>query len=176
MINISDRTPKSDRNYDAPDTTQRVDSTEIDLKRFQRWNPEISRVRALERRHFLERFQPEKSEKFVWYLNNNDSLEYERYVYSDSIVTKSAFYNWLDRTGMSYFGADEAIQNEAFAILYTDTVLLRLSGSLDFKFWENLFEEQDWMDEGDYWIKQRKYGRAKWFVLKEDKLKELTDR
>lgn len=175
VIDLSDEIPTSKRNYDEVDTAVVVDSNLVELERFQRWNPKVTAIRTLERRSFLERFQPKKAEKFVLFMEDGDSMEYERMVFNDSIHTKSAFYNWLDHSGMAYFGANERIQRESFAMLYTDTVILQLSGAIDFKFWEQHFEDQKWMDEGDYWIKQRKYGKARWFVFQEEKLKDLTD-
>jgi hypothetical protein len=175
VVDLSDEIPTSRRNYDVVDTIVSADSNSRELDKFQNWNPKVTAIRTLERRSFLERFQPNKAEKFVWYLEDGDSMEYERMVFNDSIHTKSAFYNWLDRSGLSYVGAKEVIQREPFAMLYTDTVILRLSGAIDFKFWEQHFEDQQWMDEGDYWIRQNKYGKARWFVLREEKLKDLTD-
>ncbi|PWL23472.1 MAG: hypothetical protein DCO96_16105 [Fluviicola sp. XM-24bin1] len=175
IIDMSDRTPKSSRNYDEVDPLQVEDSLAAPLRKFQSWIPEVSSIRISDKRNFLERFQPLSTEKYVWYLESGDSLEYMRLVFSDSIYTKSAFFNWLDRSGTSYFGANENIQKYPFAMLYTDTVLLRLSGSIDFKQWEKLLEEKEWMDEGDYWIKQRKFGKAQWFEREEDELKDLTD-
>ncbi len=175
VIDLSERTPQSSRDYDEVDTVQVVDTLAAPLKKFQSWFPEVSSIQISDERNFLERFQPVSKEKFVWYLEDGDSLTYMRLVFSDSTYTKSAFYNWLDRTGTSYFGANENIQKDPFAMLYTDTVLLTLSGAIDFKKWEAFFDEKEWLDEGDYWIKQRKFGKAHWYVREEDELKDLTD-
>ncbi len=175
VVDLSKRIPTSKRNYDDVDTVKNENPFSTELEKFKNWNPAVTSIRILERRSFLQRFQPEKAEKFVWYLEDGDSLEYERMVFTDSIRTSSAFYNWLDRADISYFGAPESIQREPFALMITDTVILRLSGALDFKFWEAHIEDQDWMDEGDHWIRQRRYGNAQWFVHEEDKLKDLTD-
>ena len=40
--------------------------------------------------------------------------------------------------------------------------------------WKEM-KEEEWMEEGDYWIKQRKFGKAQWFVREEDEFKDLTD-
>ena len=175
VIDLSERTPKSQRNYDEVDSSKVEDSLAAPLRRYQSWFPEVSSIKSLDQRNFLERFQPVSTEKYIWYLKNGDSLEYLRLVFADSVYTKSAFFNWLDRSGTSYFGANEAIQRDPFAMLYADTVILRLSGAIDFKKWEALFEEKEWMVEGDYWIKQRKFGKAQWFVRQEDEFKALTD-
>ncbi|GAB5417953.1 MAG: hypothetical protein Crog4KO_14060 [Crocinitomicaceae bacterium] len=174
VVDLSKRIPTSKRNYDDRDTVQNENPFAQDLEKFKSWNPKVTSIRPLERRSFLERFQPKKADKFIWYLEDGDSLEYERMVFPDSIRTSSALYNWLDHANISYFGASESIQKEPFALMITDTVMLRLSGAIDFKFWESHIEDQDWMDEGDHWIRQRKYGNAQWFVLKDDKLKDLT--
>ena len=173
VVDLSDRIPKSKRNYDK-DTSTVEDPFGLQLKEFQEWNSDLSSMRKLERRSFLQRFQPTRLDQFVWYFEDGDSMEYERMVFPDSIRTSSALYNWIDRADLSYFGANEVIQKEPFALMISDTVILRLSGSVDFKFWEKHFEEKEWMDEGDHWIKQRKYGKAQWFVLEEDKLNDLT--
>lgn len=174
VVDLSERIHKSKRNYDDVDTVANENSNSTELKLFQSWNASVKSIRVSERRSFLERFQPLKTEKFVWYLEEGDSLEYERMVFADSNRTSSAFYNWLDHEEISYFGASESIQREPFALMITDTVILRLSGAIDFKFWESHLDEQEWMDAGDHWIKQRKYGKAQWFVLEEDNLKNLT--
>lgn len=175
VIDISERTPKSSRDYDNKDSLEVRDTLASQLSAFQSWYPEVVSIRISDQRIFLERFQPLRTDKYVWYFENGDSLQYMRLVFSDSIYTKSAFYNWLDRSGTSYFGANENIQNDPFAMMYTDTVILKLSGAIDFKKWETILDEQEWMDEGDYWIKQRKFGKAKWFVRKDEELKDLTE-
>jgi len=174
VIDISERTPQSKRDYNAPDTLEIIDSNTAQLAHFQNFLPEVESIRLLERKSFFQRFRPDNAEKFVLYLKNGDSLEYERMVFSDSLITRSAFFNWMDRADISYYGAPENIQRDPFALMITDTLIMRLSGAIDFKFWESYFEENELMDEGDNWIKQRKYGKAQWFVLKDDKLTNLT--
>lgn len=175
IVDLSDRIPKAKRDYNAPDTTKVVDTTLLDLAKFQSWNPEIKSIRTLERKSFLERFQPKKVEKFVWYLTNGDSVEYERLVFVDSLRTYNAFYNYLDRMDIAYFGAEGSFQKDPLALLLTDTVILRLSGGVDFKFWEAHIDTKAWMGNGDIWITQKKYRNAQWFVLEEDKLTDLTN-
>ncbi|MCR9173578.1 MAG: hypothetical protein NXI10_13840 [bacterium] len=175
VIDLSELRPQSERDYNQTDTTVVEDSTTLLLNEFQKWYPELKSIRILEERIFLERFQPLRTEKYVWYLEDGDSLEYKRMVFRDSIITGSAFYNWLDRSGTSYLGAQENIQKDPFAMMYTDTVILKLSGAIDFKKWEEIIEQEEWMDEGDYWIKQRKFGNMRWYVRKEEQLKDLTD-
>jgi hypothetical protein len=175
VIDISERTPKSDRDYEDRDSVEVSYTLAGQLATFQSWIPAVDSIRMNEEKHFLMRFQPVRSDNFVLYLASGDSLHYDRWVYPDSVITNSAFYNWLDRTGLSYFGAKENISKEAFAMLLTDTVLMRLNGFVDFNMWESLIEDQDWMNEGDYWIKQRKFGKAQWYVRKEDEFKKLPD-
>ncbi|MDB2657495.1 hypothetical protein N9Y60_05490 [Crocinitomicaceae bacterium] len=174
VIDISEHTPQSDHDYNNVDTIQ-TDSIEGTLTRFQNMYSEIAQVRESDARNFLERFRPDSSENYIWYLADGDSLSYQRTVFKDSTKTKSAFFNWMDHEDISYFGANERIDREAMAILYTDTMILILKGDVDLKFWEEFFIEEEWMDEGDYWIKQRKFGKAQWFVREEDEFKDLTD-
>lgn len=175
VVDLTDEIPTSNRNYDDPDTTDFSDPIATKLAIFQSWNAKVKSINILERRSFLERFRPLRTEKFVWFFEDGDSMEYERMVFRDSIHTKSAFYNWLDRSGTSYFGANESIQKNPFALMYADTVILRLSGAIDFNFWETHIEDNEWLAENDYWITQRKYGKAHWFVLREDELKDETE-
>ena len=174
VINISDRAPKSKREHFDLDTT-RMDPLYPILIRFRDVHENLVRIRESDERSFLERFRPDSIENYVWYLKDGDSLTYQRTVFKDSVKTKSAFFNWMDHEDVSYFGANERINKEATAILYTDTMILILTGAVNLKYWEEFFVEEEWMEEGDYWIKQRKFGKAQWFVREEDEFKDLTD-
>lgn len=174
IIDMSERTPQSKRNYDDLDTAN-VNLSDGILAEFQQWNPEIIDYRPSKERNFLERFRPDSTDNYVWYLSDDDSLKYQRTVFKDSVKTKSAFYNWMDHEEISFFGANERISKEPLAILFTDTMILMLKGNVDLDYWEDFFLEEKWMAEGDYWITQKKYGKAQWFVHEDDEFKNLTD-
>lgn len=174
VINISERAPKSNREQFDMDTT-RMDPIQLIFSQFRNVHEDLVRMRESDERSFLERFRPDSIENYVWYLRDGDSLTYQRTVFKDTTKTKSAFFNWMDHEDISYFGANERINKEATAILYTDNMILVLSGAVDLKYWEEFFVKEEWLEEGDYWIKQRKFGKAQWFVRVEDEFKDLTD-
>lgn len=173
LIDFSERIPKSERDYDAKDTNSQLVKDDYRLEKFRDWNPSITAWRSLSEKTFLERFRPDTSENLIWYLDTGDSVIYNRIVFQDSVKTKSAFYNWLDHKEVSYFGAQERIQKDPLAIVFGDTVIITLSGDVDFNYWENFFMENKWIHEGDYWITQRKYGKALWRILKDKELEEI---
>lgn len=175
VIDISERTPKSKRNYDVPDTIPEIDSSSALLTKYQEWNSEIQSMRLIERKLFMERFRPDDTEKAVWYLSNGDSIEYSRIVFKDSVKTKTAFFNWLDHAEISYFGADERIQKDPMVILYGDTIIFTLSGAIDRKYWEDYIVDKEWIQQGDYWVTQRKYGKAEWYKFEDDQLQQLKE-
>lgn len=172
---MSDRQPKSKRNYDQADSLgNNADQEKLYLERFQKWTPGVQRIRRIDEPMFIDRFRPSSSEKFAVYFGE-DSLHFMRWGFKDSIKTKSAFYNWMDDNDVSYFGAPEAIEKQAFSMIYSDTLLLIVSGAVDFKEWRKVFEEEELLPERSYLIEQRRYGKARWYERIEEKYKEITE-
>lgn len=175
VIDLSDRIPKSNRDYNTPDTNMVDDNNKEALEKYSELIPELNSLYPLEKRSFVERFNPVTTEKWNLFLNDADSISYMRWGFGDSTLCKSAFYNWVDHKDISFFGAQENVQRDAFTMIYTDTVLLMVSGDVDLKYWRKWTEEQDWLQNGDYLIEQRKYGKANWFRRLEDEFIELTE-
>lgn len=164
VVDISDTIPKAQRNYDDVDTADVMPIETKVFAKFHTWDASIVEVRPYEKKHFLERFQPKQTEKLVLFYDSGDSVRFERLVYRDSLQTKSAFYNWLDRSNISHLGDEVSVHSNAFAMLYTDTVLLRLQGNVNFTLWEERIEQEDWISEGDLWMKQSRNRRMKWYT------------
>lgn len=176
VIDLSERIPKSERDYDSNDTLDTVDLFKKDLISFQMLDPNIQSVKKIEERAFIDRFRPKTSEKYtLYYQNQGDSLNYARWTFADSSKTKSAFFNWMDHHEVAYFGSEERILKEAFTMVYSDTLILIISGSLDSRSWRNLLDEKELVKEKDYLIEQRKYGKAKWYRRTEKEFKLLQE-
>ena len=175
VIDLSDRIPKSDRNYDEVDSSQSDPISKQFLPEFKELWPETDSLRLIGKREFIDRFRPASSQKFTLF-QQGDSLHYMRWSFEDSVKTKNAFYNWLDHKRIDYFGSEEVIQKEAFSMLYADTVILFVSGKFDLENWRETLEEKEIISEGDVLIEQKKYGRAKWYRLTEEELKPITEK
>jgi hypothetical protein len=70
-------------------------------------------------------------------------------------------------------GDETVLHPNAFAMLYSDTVLLQLQGELNFAFWEKYVEQEKWIEEGDLWLKQPRNRRMKWYTYTNGKLEEF---
>lgn len=177
VIDLSDRIPKSKRNYDYKDTADVVtDSSRYYIAKFKPIFPEVEEVKKIDANFLMDRFRPTSSEKYMLYFNEReDSVQFTKWRYRDSIVTKSAFYNWLDHEDVSYFGANENITKEAFSMIYSDTILLTVSGSVDHKAWRKITEEQKWLKEGAYLLEQRLRSKTKWYQFTEEEFIEIHE-
>lgn len=175
VIDLNKRIPKSSKDYDKPDTNAVLDENEKALQHYKELLPELSAISPITERSFVERFHPDATEKWAFHLEEGDSVSYMRWKFNDSTRCKSAFYNWLDDEDVSYFGAKEPIQRDAFTMLYSDTLILMISGDVDAKFWRNWLEEREWIGDGDYLLEQRKYGKTRWFQRQDDEIIELKD-
>lgn len=176
VINFSDQIPKSERDYDVVDTLDTVDLLKKELIAFQSLDANIQSLRKVEERAFIDRFRPKTSEKFtLFYKNQADSVHYGRWTFADSTKTKSAFYNWMDHQEIAYFGSQERILKEAFTMIYSDTMILMVSGAVNNREWRKIFEEKELIKEKDYLIEQRKYGNAKWYQRTEKEFKLLQE-
>lgn len=174
VINLSDRIPKSERDYSV-DSVDSVVDDQVMRELFQGEEWSYLNWHAFENNQFLDRFGADRTDKYVIYTSLSDSLTFSQWTFKDSLKTKSAFFNWMDTEEIDYFGAPKAIQKEPLWMYYGDTSILLLSGSIQFKDWRKLFEEQKRLNEGDYIIEQRKYGRARWYQWRKDKLEELKE-
>lgn len=178
VIDLSDRIPKSKRNYDYKDSVETInDSSQIYLAKFKLIFPEVERAKKIEDSFLIDRFRPKSSEKFMLYFNGmQDSVQFTKWSFRDSTVTKSAFYNWLDHEDVPYFGANENITKEAFSMVYSDTILLTISGTVDHKMWRRISEENKWLKEGAYLLEQRSRSKAKWYQFtEEEEFKEIHE-
>lgn len=174
VIDLSDRIPKSERNYDVVDSSKADPISQMYLPEFQSYWEDVDSIHILGKRQFIDRFRPISSRKFTLF-QKNDSLHYMRWSFEDSVKTKNAFYNWLDHKRIDHFGSEEAVQKAAFSMLYADTVIVFVSGNFNVEAWRETMQEKEIIREGDVLIEQRKYGRAKWYRLTEEELKPIKE-
>ncbi len=174
VMDLSEKIPKSTRNYDVDTTQNAQESDHVAGFRYKKMFPDGATVKELESSDFIDRFRPVATEK-VRVFTAGDSVDFKRWIFKDSIKTKSAFYNWMDMVDVSYFGAKEAIQKEAFVMLYSDTAIVWLSGAIDFKDWRKKIKEEKWLGERDFLIEQRNYGKARWYRWESDEFIELKE-
>ena len=178
VIDLSDRIPKSKRNYDLKDSViSTSDSSQFYLARFKPIFPEVEQVKKIDENFLIDRFRPKSSEKVMLYFNGlEDSVQFTKWRFEYATFTKSAFYNWLDHEEVSYFGANENIMNEAFSMVYSDTIILMVSGVFDHRSWRKVAEENKWLKEGAYLLEQRSRSKAKWYQFtEEEEFKEIHE-
>jgi len=175
VIDFSSKIPKSTRNYDSiPSDENGADSISRRFP-YRSMFGEIKEIKAIESAEFIDRFRPVSTEKYTLFFDGQDSLQFMRWTFKDSMKTKSAFYNWLDHYEVAYFGSKENILKPSFSLLYSDTAIVLLTGVGNFKEWRTKITEKEWLGENDCLIEQRKQGKARWYQWKAEEFIEIQE-
>lgn len=120
-----------------------------------------------------ERFSPEKTEKFIYWVGDK-SVEYSRWAFRDSTKSMKAFLNWMNCYGEQCFmvelRSNVNIQRNAVLIMQTDTAFVQIQsasiGVNELKKWKKLyFEPKD--IKWNYIVMQPKGGKAIWSSYKD---------
>lgn len=175
VIDLSAKIPKSTRNYDSiPADENGLDSVSRTFP-YRSVFAEIKEIKANESSEFIDRFRPVSTEKYTLFFEGQDSLQFMRWTFKDSMKTKSAFYNWLDHYEVAYFGSKENILKPAFSLLYSDTAIVLLTGLGNFKEWRTKIIEKEWLGENDCLIEQMKQSKARWYQWKAEEFIEIKE-
>lgn len=173
VIDLNDIIPTSDRNYTGSDSINVTESITGDLYFFNQSVFEFDDVIVSQERLFPDRFGPDSSVTYLL-MAEVDTIRYHRWRFADSTKVINAFYNWIDCFGKNcksrYLGEEANFQTDATLILVTDTTLIFVEGkNLAFKDWHAFHDAVGYEKNWNYLLEQPYRGRAKWFVLKEDK-------
>jgi len=123
---------------------------------------------------FPDRFGPEDVEKYKL-VSGEDSIWYSKWRYKDSAKVMNALYNWIDCFGENcksiYVNENKNLQRNPLKIMVSDTTLVFIEAleSLDFRAWDAFHESLGYENDWNLIIEQRKSGRAKWFMYRDDK-------
>jgi len=175
VVDISEITPQSKRNYDndtTPESTK--DSITLIKKRFIEYGIGVDMLVYSEKRLFPDRVGPIRHEKFDLQDGEFD-FQYFNWTYSDSSKVMNSFYNWLDVLGVEQIGSKVNIQDEFMCVLVGDTNLIYVNGSNGstgnewLAYHDSLGYDENW----NYMIEQYHGKRASWYQFDEGKRKEL---
>lgn len=182
VISLDEIMPKSER-YDGSDSTRNKgegnDSIQTALNDFASGGLKFDALSFITDRIFPERFGPKSVDKFQL-TRGDETIQYYRLLFSDSVKTKNAFFNWIDCFGENcnphFVGESTNFQKNAFTILVNDTSLffIESTAKIDMEEWFSLLEKKEYTPTWNYVIEQLPRGKAKWFQFVEEKKVKLT--
>jgi hypothetical protein len=165
VVDLSEVIPQAEKDYEEVEENETLLESsyeEIFLQSF----PEEVDLEPIQKRLFPDRFGTDTSYHYEIIIKT-DTLNYHKWIYSDSVKTVNAFYNWIDCFGSNcrsfFIGAEENMQPEAMLLTVNDTCMIYLTGDVDHKKWLEFFEENGYKKEWYYFVEQRKSGRARWY-------------
>lgn len=173
VLDLGEIMPSSEREYNDTNAVTVDDVQERIENYFALGGMKFDEVGLLSDKLFPGRFGPDST--FSAALNiEGQAVSYYRWLYSDSVKTTNAFYNWIDCFGTeckSIFVGDEVpFQREAMQLLVNDTVIIYVSADkLDFEQWTRFHEALGYEKDWNYIIEQKPRGKARWFRYEEDK-------
>jgi hypothetical protein len=176
ILDFSDIVAESE-NYpegDAPEANDNeIDSTKAIKELFNLNGIQVSELTFVEERLFPDRFGPKNIEKYKLAIGE-DSILYCKWRYKDSAKVMNALYNWIDCFGENcksiYVNESKNMQRNPLKIMVSDTTLVFIEAleSLDFKEWDAFHESLGYKNDWNLIIEQRKSGRAKWFMYRNE--------
>ena len=163
VISLDEIMPKSER-YDGSDSTRNKgegkDSIQTALNDFASGGLKFDALSKL--------------------IRGDEIIQYYRLLFSDSVKTKNAFFNWIDCFGENcsphFVGESTNFQKNALTILVNDTSLffIESTAKIDMEEWFSLLEKKEYTPTWSYVIEQLPRGKAKWFQFVEEKKVKLT--
>lgn len=175
IVDLSEITPQSKRNYDVVDDGNNdEDSTTKFKNRFNNYGIGVKELVHSTEKLFPDRVGPIRTEKFDLQDGEFD-LQYFNWTYSDSAKVMNSFYNWLDVLGVEQVGSQVNIQKEYMCVLVGDTNLIYVNGSNGStgKAWlayhDSLGHDENW----NYMIEQYHGRKAEWYVFEDGKKLEI---
>lgn len=125
-------------------------------------------IRRIKTALFPDRFNPIKSEKWVA-VDKKDSLVYQHWKYSDSVVAENTFYNYLDNFGAKKialkFGDKYRISVNAFVLLLQDRSMVTVESRIGIDL-KKMTAILDTLGFGSQWklvLFQQKGKKSEWF-------------
>jgi hypothetical protein len=125
-------------------------------------------IRRIKTALFPDRFNPIKSEKWVA-VDKKDSLVYQHWKYSDSVVAENTFYNYLDNFGTKKialkFGDKYRISANAFVLLLQDRSMVSVESRIGIDL-KKMTAILDTLGFGSQWklvLFQQKGKKSEWF-------------
>ena len=181
VISLDEIMPKSER-YDGSDSTKNEidsgDSIKISLYDFTSNGLKIEGLSYITGRVFPERFGPEAVDKYAL-TRGEETIYFYRLVFSDSVKTKNAFFNWIDCFGEGctphFIGESANFQKNSFLISVNDTSMffIESTAKIDTKEWFAFLEKKEYEPTWNYVIEQTPRGKAKWYHFEEEKKVKL---
>lgn len=166
VLELSEVIPQAENNYD--EVEEHEASIDQSFERlFVESYPGVRAVHEIQKRLFPDRFGTDTSYHFEL-VTATDTLSYHKWVYSDSLKTVNAFYNWIDCFGSNcrsfFVGAEQNMQPESMLLAVNDTCIIYLTGDkVDHKQWLKFFEENEYKKEWYYFVEQHKRSSARWY-------------
>jgi hypothetical protein len=176
VIDMSDITPSSDRDYDADLKNEKKDTIDYGFNSAvaNELGLNLSGIHFYEYPLFPDRFNPRTTKKLVL-MQEMDSTFFCQWSYRDSVATKNAFYNWIDCFGercksiKMYERAN--LQKENFVLLMSDTAIVYISSSKQLKYadWQTYFEKTYKIEDWKLIMHQGVRGKTKWGKIEKGK-------
>lgn len=174
VLDMSDITPSSERNYDT--VAAKIDTIDFGFNSAvaNELGLNLSSIHFYEDPLFPDRFNPRTTKKLVL-MQEMDSTFYCQWSYRDSVATKNAFYNWIDCFGercksiKMYERAN--LQKENFVLLMSDTAIVYISSSKLLKYadWQAYFEKSYKIEDWKLIMHQGVRGKTNWGKIEKGK-------
>ena len=172
VIDFTDVMQESERYKENDETVPEInleeDSTFLFQEIFVDNGIPVNQLSIITQRMFPERFGILSSNKFEL-IQENDTSRYFNWSFKDSVQTMNAFYNWMDHFGEKgksiRVGEEKGLQVNPLIIFVGDTnlIFIEAKSKINEKEWEEFFENLGYK-KWHYFLKQRKYGKVKWFM------------
>jgi hypothetical protein len=174
VLDMSDITPSSERNYDT--VAAKIDTIDYGFNSAvaNELGLNLSGIHFYEDPLFPDRFNPRTTKKLVL-MQEMDSTFYCQWSYRDSVATKNAFYNWIDCFGercksiKMYERAN--LQKENFVLFMSDTAIIYISSSKQLKYadWQTYFEKTYKIEDWKLIMHQGVRGKTNWGKIEKGK-------
>ena len=174
VLDMSDITPSSERNYDT--VAAKIDTIDYGFNSAvaNELGLNLSGIHFYEDPLFPDRFNPRTTKKLVL-MQEMDSTFYCQWSYRDSVATKNAFYNWIDCFGERcksinmYERAN--LQKENFVLFMSDTAIIYISSSKLLKYadWQTYFEKTYKIEDWKLIMHQGVRGKTNWGKIEKGK-------
>lgn len=173
VMDIHDIIPSSERDYDKKKGDSLEQNSDPLLNVILESELAFNSMEPIKERLFPDRFGPDTSFHFKL-IGQKDTVRYHKWVYSDSLKTMNAFYNWMDCFGEDcrsiFIGEERNLKKEALQIFVSDTTILMIEGKkVEFEPWIKLHETLGYENDFNYLIEQSFRGKARWFTFEDEK-------
>ena len=176
VIDMSEISPSSNRNYDDDSKPEEIDTIDYGFNSavVNELGLNLSDIHLYEYPLFPDRFNPRTTKKLVL-MQEMDSTFFCQWSYRDSVATKNAFYNWIDCFGercksiKMYERAN--LQKENFVLFMSDTAIVYISSSKQLKYadWQTYFKKTKNIEDWKLIMHQGVRGKTNWGKIEKGK-------